>query len=109
MITYPVWEVDRGLVAPGYVELGLLLQLIGGSGCGNIAIDGNTSPLEVIRDTADMEINIVHLTKLLRCLLVVAPRLGIELNSVVAVLSLASISCDRKKGGVETQRTRALL
>ena len=73
MIMYPVWEVDLGLVALGDGELSLPLGLIGGSGHGNVSRNSDTSPPEVICNATDMEINVIHLTKLLCCLLVVAP------------------------------------
>ena len=92
MIVYPAQEVNRGLVTLGDGEFSLLLWLVGSSRCGNIARDGNTSPPETIRNAADLEINIIHFTKLLRCLLVVAPRLGVELHPVVAALPLMIIS-----------------
>jgi hypothetical protein len=89
---YPAWEVDRGLVASGDSEVSLLSLLVGGSGCGNITGNGNTSSPEIICDAANVKFDIVHLTKLLCRLLVIAPRLGIELHPVVAVLTLTAIS-----------------
>ena len=73
MIPYPVWEVDRGLVTFRNAKLGLLLWLFGGDRWGIVTGNGDTGPPEVVCDSADMEIDVIHLTKLLRCLLVVAP------------------------------------
>jgi len=108
MISYPVREVHRGLVTLGNSELRLLLWLVG-NGFRSATGNGDASPPEIICDAADMEINVVHLAKLLRRLLVVALRLGIELNLVVAVLSLATISSNSGKDRVRTPLTRALL
>ena len=92
MIANPVREVDRGLVASGDGEVNLLLWFVGDSGCGNISGNGNTGPPKVVRDAADMKIDVVHLTKLLCCFLVIAPRLRIQLDLMVAVLPLTTMS-----------------
>ena len=73
MIMYPVWEVDCGLVGMGNGGFGLLLWLFGGNWCGSIAGNKKTGSPKVICNVADTKVNVVHLTKLLRCLLVVAP------------------------------------
>jgi len=92
VITNPVWEVDRGLVASGDSEVSLLFWFIGDSRCGNVAGNGNTGPPKVIRNAADMKIDVVHLAKLLCCFFVVTPRLRIELDLMVAMLPLTAIS-----------------
>ena len=92
MITYPVWEIDCRLVASGNGEVNLLLWFVGDSGCGNISGNGNTGPPKVVCDAADVKIDVVHLAKLLCCFLVVAPRLRIKLDLMVAVLPLTMIS-----------------
>ena len=73
VIPYPAWEVDRRLVTLGNRKLGFLLWFVGSSGCGRISRNGDSSPLEIICDAADLEVNVVHLAKLLCSLLVVAP------------------------------------
>ena len=90
MIPYPAQEVDCGLVSLGDRKFGFLLWF-GCGGCGSVARNGNTGPPEVICDTADLEINVVHLAKLLCSLLVVAPRLRVEFHPVVAVFPLVII------------------
>ena len=92
MITNPVREVDRGLVASGDGKVNLLLWFVGDSGCGNISGNGKTGPPKVVRNAADMKINVVHLAKLLCCFLVIAPRLRIQLDLMVAVLPLTMMS-----------------
>jgi len=92
VIVYPVREVDRRLVAFGDGGFCPLWLLVRGSRCGNIARNGDAGPPEVIRNATDMKIDIIHFTKLLRCLLVVTPRLGVELNTVVAILALTTIN-----------------
>ena len=71
MILYPVWEVDHRLVTPGDGKFGLLLGFIR-SRRGDISRNENTSPPETICNAANLEINVVHLAKLLRCLLIIA-------------------------------------
>jgi len=73
VVRYPGWEIGCGLVPLRNGELSFLWWLICSGGHGSIARNGNTSPPEVISDAADLEINVVHLAKLLRSLLVVAP------------------------------------
>ena len=92
VIPYPAGEVDLGLVPLGDREFSFLGWFVRRGWCGSIARNGNTGPPEVIRDVANLEIDVVHLAKLLRSLLVIAPRLRVEFHLVVTVFPLATIS-----------------
>ena len=94
---HPLQEIDCGLVPFCDRKFGLLLWLFGGSGCGNITRNGDTSLSKIICNVPDLEINVNHFTELLCRLLVVASLLGIELNPVVAVLPLTMISSKVRK------------
>lgn len=88
MIPYPEREINCRFVPFCNGERGVLLWLVGGSGHVDFAMDVNTCSLKITSNAADMEINIIHLTKLLRRLLVVAPRLRVEFDLMVTMLSL---------------------
>lgn len=66
-------------------------------------------PPEIVCDAVDVEFNIVHLTKLLRCFLVVGFRLAIELDLVVAVFPLALININREQERARISHARAVL
>ena len=71
--------------------------------------NGNTCPLGVVCNATDMEVNIVHLAKLLCRLFVVGSRLAVELYLMVTVLSLNTVRSHRKNSTMKIQLTRALL
>lgn len=72
MALHPLWEVDCGLVPICDGKFGFLLGLFGGSGCGNITGNGDTGLSEIICNAPDLEIDVIHFTELLCCLLVIA-------------------------------------